>query len=311
MVEFSPAYSVGAGDAADDSARFEVRLHSEPQVAKPKRALPPTIPTPPFRRTSPRRVVRTYFVTVLPAPEGTKRGRKPAPEAAPGHEESLGQEPTELEQRIAFRAERAQRYASDRVFPALTNADMLPKWHGDTAAQPGSRLQQPTLVFLRRQRTVEVKDDKEEECQIPWRPSAARTPLKHPAYMSSLPAQTVTKPVAKPVADRRKSVTMKQQDTIVLRETGRKRAEELNEKVLSSVRRNSTQGVSLAEFHDKIRKAGETQRAKNLPPELQDGLDSDSQESPQGQDGRQRFGSEKDSPHFSKGPSKILSFNVE
>ena len=53
------------------------------------------------------------------------------------------------------------------------------------------------------------------------------------------------------------------------REAGRKRAEELSERVLSSVRRNSTQSISLAEFNDRIKKAGEANRAKNSP-ELED-----------------------------------------
>ncbi|CAK8991949.1 unnamed protein product [Durusdinium trenchii] len=269
MVEFSPAYCGGT----DASKLFEVRLQSEASIrdnnGRTKRLLPPTIPTLPLRRTSPRRVVKTYFVGVFQSSEPKKtRGTKKVIEGSEEQRDNTCEETAEIEHRIAYRAERASRYASDRAFPVLTSNDILPEWQGQSETPKG--ISKPTLVFLRRKKTVELDKVGDKKERTPWRPSAGRKAPEHPAYMSSAPGPQTARAPKRPVADRRKSLTTKELETHDKREAGRKRASELNERVLSNVRRNSTQSVSLAEFHDKIRKAGEASRAKDEPPEIED-----------------------------------------
>lgn len=286
MVEFSPAYSI---DGAA-SKLIEVRLQQTSPV-KRKRLLPPTIPTLPLRRTSPKRVVKTYFVGIIQPDSPRKGGAKSAHQKPDTQKksETTCDEAAEIENRIAYRTERASRYASDRAFPVLTSNHILPQWSSESVPDspkesskesskegkespkspksPKTSLGKPTLVFLRRKRTVELDkvDNVDREKVKPWRPSAGPKPPENPVYMSSGPSPRAPKIIPRPRGDRRKSLTTLELATHEKREAGRKRAEELNERVLSSVRRNSTQSVSLAEFNDRIRKAGEASRGKNKP----------------------------------------------
>lgn len=289
MVEFSPAYSI---DGAEASKLIEVRLQPETSPVKRKRLLPPTIPTLPLRRTSPKRVVKTYFVGIIQPDSPRKSGRAKSTPQKPDRQkmvETTCDEAAEIENRIAYRTERASRYASDRAFPVLTSNHILPQWSSESVPDspkesskesskegkespkspkspnsPKTSLGKPTLVFLRRKKTVEL-DKVDREKVKPWRPSAGPKPPENPVYMSSGPSPRAPKIIPRPRGDRRKSLTTLELATHEKREAGRKRAEELNERVLSSVRRNSTQSVSLAEFNDRIRKAGEASRAKNQP----------------------------------------------
>ena len=282
MVEFSPAYSISGADAS----LFEVRLGSESSPVKRKKVLPPTIPTLPLRRTSPKRVAKTYFVGIFQSTDPRRFGRaKSPPQKTDTSDTQTCDEGAEIEHRIAYRTERASRYASDRAFPVLTSRDILPQWCDSESVkenkdkenketkenkEQSNTLAKPTLVFLRRKRTVEL--EKVEKVK-PWRPSGGKAP-DNPKYISAGPGPAAPKTAPQPRNDRRKSLTKLELETHDKREAGRKRAEELNERVLSSVRRNSTQSVSLAEFNDRIRKAGEASRAKNQP-ELEDEEASD------------------------------------
>eukprot|EP00438_Fugacium_kawagutii_P014908 Skav226528 [mRNA] locus=scaffold1773:262916:263872:- [translate_table: standard] len=288
MVEFSPAYSI---DGAD-SKLIEVRLRQETSPVRRKRLLPPTIPTLPLRRTSPKRVVKTYFVGIIQPTGPGKSGRaRTNPQKAVESTQCTQtcEESAEIENRIAYRTERASRYASQGAFPVLASKEIMPEWCGESPPEspksskespksakspdsPPSSLGKPTLVFLRRKKTVELDKESSEssgkKSAKPWK-AGSKAPAPHPVYMSSAPSPRAPKNLPRPREDRRKSLTTLEFESFQKREQGRKKAEELNERVLSSVRRNSTQSVSLAEFNEKIRKAGEASRAKNFP-ELED-----------------------------------------
>ena len=260
--------------SAETSQLFEVQLQPEVRdtSVKSNRVLPPTIPTLPLRRAGPRRVAKTYYVGVIQSPRKAHSKNPRAPESSEQHMSQTCEEAAEIENRIAYRAERANRYASDRAFPVLTTSEILPEWQGQCET-PEASLAKPTLVFLRRKKTVELDkvekvDQKERK---PWRPSAGRRAPEHPAYMSSAESPQTARTPKRAKSDRRKSLTVKELETLNKREAGRKRASELTERVLSNVRRNSTQSISLAEFHDKIRKAGEASRAKDHP-ELEESI---------------------------------------
>lgn len=272
MVEFSPAYSISGAEA---SKLIEVRLRSETSTVKRRRLPPPTIPTLPLRRTSPKRAAKTYFVSIFQATDSPRKSSHAKSPPKPTDNLQTCAESAEIESRIAYRTERATRFASDRAFPVLTTNHILPEWSSEEPESPKPpSLNKPTLVFLRRKKTVELdkvdKDETERPAKPkPWRPSAGPKPPEHPVYMSSGPSPRAPKTIIRPRGDRRKSLTKVELETHEKREAGRKRAEELSERVLSSVRRNSTQSISLAEFNDRIKKAGEANRAKNSP-ELED-----------------------------------------
>lgn len=121
MVESSPAYAGAPGEY------YEVQLPSVPRVRQRQHDLAPCIRRP-TASCSPRRPAKTYYVGVMPR-------RAPAQEV-----DSLE---SAVEERIAFRAERASRYASDRCFPALTTEQLLPQWQGEVEEK--SSLLKPTL----------------------------------------------------------------------------------------------------------------------------------------------------------------------
>ena len=96
---------------------------------------PPTIPTLPLRRTSPKRVVKTYFVGIIQPDSPRKSGRAKSTPQKPDRQkmvETTCDEAAEIENRIAYRAERASRYASDRAFPVLTSNHILPQWSSES-----------------------------------------------------------------------------------------------------------------------------------------------------------------------------------
>ena len=122
MVESSPAYAGAPEDY------FEVQLPHIRRVRQRQHDLAPCIRRPTANSSPARRPAKTYYVGVTP--------RK----AQAVESESLE---STVEERIAFRTERAQRYASDRCFPALTTEQLLPQWQGEVEEK--SSLLKPTL----------------------------------------------------------------------------------------------------------------------------------------------------------------------
>ena len=270
MVELSPPYV-----ATQSSRVFEVQLQSEPLVrVKSKKRLPPTIPTLPRPCKTNKKIAKTYFVGIIPAPGKSKGSslKGVVQEAAPASAE----EQTDIEKRIAYRAGRATRFLFGKAFPALADEAILPRWHGESDSGPS--LSKPTLSSLRRKRTVDFdRDLRESESQkalAPWRPADHSRKIDHPGNVALSRVQNPngTGEIKPQLLNRRKTVTAQELQSIETRAAGRKRAARLVAKVRSTNRRNSVEPIPLAEFQERIRKAGEAHRAN--PPAIEDDDDS-------------------------------------